>query len=84
MVGWLDGGTTRAEDAQGTPTQSHLSPSILVYEDQQKTVSHLGCSKNLVHQMGAVEVSRIPIRAWTGFEPAALRDLLKLMAAVSF
>jgi len=23
----------RAEDAQGTPTQSHISPSILVYED---------------------------------------------------
>ena len=27
-------GTTRAEDAQGTPTQSHTSPSILVYEDE--------------------------------------------------
>ena len=26
-------GTTRAEDAQGTPTQSHISPSIQVYED---------------------------------------------------
>jgi len=26
-------GTTRAEDAPGTPTQSHTSPSILVYED---------------------------------------------------
>ena len=26
-------GTTRAEDAQGTPTQSHISPSILVYEE---------------------------------------------------
>ena len=26
-------GTTRAEDAPGTPTQSHISPSILVYED---------------------------------------------------
>jgi len=26
-------GTTRAEDAQGTPTQSHISPSILVNED---------------------------------------------------
>jgi len=26
-------GTTRADDAQGTPTQSHTSPSILVYED---------------------------------------------------
>ena len=26
-------GAARAEDAQGTPTQSHISPSILVYED---------------------------------------------------
>jgi len=42
-VCWLNGfithswelsgrGTTRAEDAQGTLTQSHKSPSILVYE----------------------------------------------------
>ena len=27
-------GTTRAENAQGTPNQSHISPSILVYEDE--------------------------------------------------
>ena len=26
-------GAARAEDAQGTPTQSHVSPSILVYEE---------------------------------------------------
>ena len=33
-VVWLNGrGTTRAEDAQGKPTQSHISPSILVYEN---------------------------------------------------
>ena len=25
-------GAARAEDAQGTPTQSHISPSVLVYE----------------------------------------------------
>ena len=33
----LDGhaSTTRAEDAQGTPTQSHVSPSILVYEEKR-------------------------------------------------
>ena len=31
--GGLWEGTTRAEDAQGTPTQSRISPSILVYED---------------------------------------------------
>jgi len=28
-------GAARAEDAQGTPTQSHISPSILVYEGHQ-------------------------------------------------
>ena len=27
-------GTARAEDAHGTPTQSHISPSILVYEEK--------------------------------------------------
>ena len=26
-------GAARAEDAQGTPTQSHISPTILVYKD---------------------------------------------------
>ena len=29
-------GTARAEDAQETPTQSHISPSILVYEDSKE------------------------------------------------
>jgi len=45
-VDWLHGfsfgsgrGTTRAEDAQGTPTQSHISPSILVYEDNKEDTS---------------------------------------------
>jgi len=38
-VGWLNEvfggrGTARVEDAHGTPTQSHVSPNILVYEDQ--------------------------------------------------
>jgi len=35
---WLSGkdpkGTARAEYAQGTPTQSHTSPNILVYKDK--------------------------------------------------
>ena len=35
-VGWVkERGTTRAEDAQGTPTQSHISLSILVYGDDE-------------------------------------------------
>ena len=29
-------GAARAEDAQGTPTQSHVPPSILVYEDKRE------------------------------------------------
>ena len=33
-VGWLNNGrgTARADDAQGTPTQSQISPSIIEYE----------------------------------------------------
>ena len=33
LVGSLWEGTTRAEDAQGSPTQSRISSSMLVYED---------------------------------------------------
>ena len=33
-------GAARAEDAPGTPTQSHISPSVLVYEDKL-SASHL-------------------------------------------
>ena len=36
-LGWLDHSrkcTARAEDAQGTPTQSHISPSIPVFQDK--------------------------------------------------
>ena len=29
----------RAEDAQGPPNQSHVSPSILVYEDKTEFLS---------------------------------------------
>ena len=29
-------GAARAEDAQGTPTQNHVSPSILVYEEKTR------------------------------------------------
>ena len=37
-VDWLNGfstitSTERAEDAQGTPTKSHISPRILMYKD---------------------------------------------------
>jgi len=33
-------GTTRAEDAQGTPAQSHISPNVLVYEDNVRNGSN--------------------------------------------
>jgi hypothetical protein len=38
-------GAARAEDAQGTPTQSHISPSILVYEEKLFALAGalLGC-----------------------------------------
>ena len=32
-------GNTRAEDAQGAPAQSHISPDILVYENKRE-MSH--------------------------------------------
>ena len=32
-------GTARAEDAQGTPTQSHISPSLLVHEHKSFNAS---------------------------------------------
>ena len=36
-------GAARAEDAQGTPTQSHISPSItLVYEDNKSRMTNNG------------------------------------------
>jgi len=40
-------GAARAEDAQGTPTQSHMSPSILVYED--KLSAEVGNALALLH-----------------------------------
>ena len=35
-------GAARAEDAEGTPTQSHIPPSILVYEE--KVIRYLACA----------------------------------------
>jgi len=35
-------GTTRVEDARGTPTQSHISPSILVYEEKRYPLLRIG------------------------------------------
>ena len=38
-------GATRAKDAQGTPDQSHLSPSIPVCEDEKK------CARGQAHNL---------------------------------
>ena len=37
LVGSMDSGgvSSRADDARGTPTKSHTSPSIFVYEDKR-------------------------------------------------
>ena len=44
-------GAATAKDAQGTPTQSHISPSILVYEDssqhQQAPAPHVPLSASV-------------------------------------
>jgi len=42
LVGSADFHTTRAEYAQGSPNQSHISPSILVYEDLTSLTSLVG------------------------------------------
>ena len=41
LQGWRLG-VGRAEDAQGTPTQRHVSPSVLVYED---TIEFCRCGR---------------------------------------
>jgi len=48
-------GTTRAKDAQGTPTQSHISTSILVYEDHPKAVVRDSSSSSLL--LSSLELS---------------------------
>ena len=43
-------GTTRVEDAQGTPTQSHISPSILEYEDNPEAARAIQKQKEGTHE----------------------------------
>ena len=44
-------GSARAEDAQGTPTQSHISPSLLVYEGKHKDVVTI-CTGKMISKEG--------------------------------
>ena len=64
--------TTRAEDARGIPTQSHISPSVPVYEDlicpRVKVHGMVGCTYesevNLLwtpHNLASVGVLRAQI-----------------------
>ena len=39
LIDSVERGSARAEDAQGTPTQSHISPSILEYTKNTRGVS---------------------------------------------
>jgi len=45
----------RAEDAQGTPTQSHIPPRILIYENK-------ACARTM-REMGT-ESEGVPIKLW--------------------
>ena len=64
---WLNGfsfitstgawGTTRAEDAQATPTQSHISPSILVYWGGVPLPADVGAAPPLDHLAGPAAFS---------------------------
>ena len=51
LVGSSGRGTTSAEDAQGTPTKSHIPPSILLYEDKKDVALRAGGQQTfVVHQ----------------------------------
>jgi len=55
-------GTTRAEDAQGTPTQSHIPQSILVYEENRDLYCY-----------GNVEVQLVSVEECAGFQVQVLK-----------
>ncbi len=51
MIDSAGRGTARAEDAQGTPTQSHISTSILVYEERRARAHQIGGPKQAVTEL---------------------------------
>ena len=55
-------GTTRAEDAQGKPTQSHISPSILAYEDKERGVGRSQREAQISWEEGASQAAPRPGR----------------------
>jgi len=66
------GGAARAEDAQGTPTQSHISPSILVYEDICARFAGRWSRKAVAGERTVVVTRQAPTRDLrTGMRPTA-------------
>ena len=61
-------GITRAEDAEETPTQSHISSSILVYEEKNVVGRDL-FDRDGVHQVSVLRVALCP-----PFPPAGVVD----------
>jgi len=60
-------GTTRAEDAQGTLTQSHISPRLLVYEENSDARDVFSRGVTLEHvKRGCVERSGGVDSLWVG------------------
>ena len=76
MDSGLLGGTTRAEDAHGTPAQSHISPSILVYEDK-----HLG--RALTVQDLTVRVQGLRCRVIQSIAPTNMRFITTHMHLIT-
>ena len=52
-------GAARAEDVQGTLTQSHISPSILVYEDKGSEPTPTGLSRDSGKRLMGVSGKRL-------------------------
>ena len=65
-------GAARAEDAQGTPTQSHISPRILVYEDSRLGGQGLGRRGLRASGLGYLPV-HLHVLAWFRLQGLGVR-----------
>ena len=57
-------GTTREEDAPGTPTQSHLSPSILVHEEKTVINDFAWIRSHLAREDAGMRVADGDVQVW--------------------
>ena len=63
-------GTARAKDAPGTPTESHISPSILLYEDERGAVSQVQAAlKDLSKEARESLEAMLPLLAAAATDP---------------